>query len=96
MVKNNYFLFGIKNTTASPNRGTHGFNNTLPSMRGVFFAHGPSFKKDKKINSFRNVNIYPLLCKLIEIKPNPNNGSLSPFFDAFVESTNKIKADTKM
>ena len=60
-------------------------------MRGIFFAHGPSFRKHNKINAFRNVNIYPLLCNLLEINPNPNNGSLSPFVNAFLETKYNIK-----
>ncbi|XP_022255647.1 ectonucleotide pyrophosphatase/phosphodiesterase family member 5-like [Limulus polyphemus] len=57
--------------------GQHGYDNRLRSMRPLFLARGPNFKKNFTIKSvFNTVNIYPMLCYLLNIKPAPNNGSL--------------------
>jgi predicted AlkP superfamily pyrophosphatase or phosphodiesterase len=46
-------------------------------MYPIFIAHGPSFKKQFKIETkIKNVDIYPLMCKVLRIEPGVNNGSL--------------------
>lgn len=56
--------------------GQHGYNNSLKSMHPIFLAMGPSFKKGATVDTFNNVDVYPLLCKILGLKPAPNNGSL--------------------
>jgi predicted AlkP superfamily pyrophosphatase or phosphodiesterase len=56
---------------------THGYDNTLNSMQASFYARGPSFNTQKVIETFDNVNLYELMCKLLEITPAPNDGKLS-------------------
>ncbi|KAK6189960.1 hypothetical protein SNE40_001919 [Patella caerulea] len=57
--------------------GGHGYDNRLMSMRPFFLARGPNFKANYKQESIENVDIYPLICKLLGVDPAPNNGSLS-------------------
>ncbi len=45
-------------------------------MFPIFISHGPGFKKNFKIKSFKNVDIYTLMCFLLQIKAQPNNGSI--------------------
>jgi len=45
-------------------------------MHPIFIAHGPAFKKGYKAEPFESVDLYPLLCHLMDIEPRPNNGSL--------------------
>lgn len=52
--------------------GNHGFDNNHIDMHGIFYAFGPSFKKNYKIGTIENIHIYPLLCKLLNIIPNQN------------------------
>ena len=40
-------------------------------------ARGPNFMKNKITPPFRNVDIYPMLCEIAQIRCNPHNGSLS-------------------
>jgi len=47
-------------------------------MHPIFIAHGPAFKKGYKAKPFKSIDLYPLLCHLLDIDPRPNNGS----FDA--------------
>lgn len=44
-------------------------------MHPIFFAHGPSFRKKKQVHHFDSVDVYRLLCKLLDVTPAPNNGS---------------------
>uniref|UniRef100_A0A671Q4R1 Ectonucleotide pyrophosphatase/phosphodiesterase family member 5-like n=1 Tax=Sinocyclocheilus anshuiensis TaxID=1608454 RepID=A0A671Q4R1_9TELE len=57
--------------------GNHGYNNSLPSMHPVFVARGPAFCRDYTKASMRSVDLYPLMCSILGLKPLPNNGSLS-------------------
>lgn len=52
--------------------GNHGFDNNHLDMHGIFYAYGPSFKKNYKTGTLEIINIYPLLCKLLNIIPNQN------------------------
>lgn len=55
-------------------RGSHGYDNALPSMRAVFIARGPSFKQGQTIEGFDNVDVYPLLARLLGVPEAPNDG----------------------
>ncbi|XP_071090219.1 glycerophosphocholine choline phosphodiesterase ENPP6-like [Haliotis cracherodii] len=60
----------------STNKGAHGYDNALMSMKPIFLARGPNFKTDFKSDPIQIVDIYPLVCKLLNVQPAPNNGSL--------------------
>lgn len=55
-------------------RGSHGYDNALPSMRAVFIARGPSFRQGTVIAPFDNVDVYPLLARLLDTPAAPNDG----------------------
>lgn len=57
--------------------GNHGYNNTLRSMQPVFVAHGPAFRQNYVQTSMHSVDLYPLMCHILFVRPLPNNGSLS-------------------
>lgn len=46
-------------------------------MHPYFIGYGPSFKKGFNSSQFMNIDVYPLMCYLLGIKPAPNNGSFS-------------------
>ncbi|MEP0860766.1 MAG: alkaline phosphatase family protein [Ignavibacterium sp.] len=54
------------------NGGNHGFDNSYIDMHGIFYAIGPSFKENYKTGTIENINIYPLLCKILNIIPKQN------------------------
>ncbi|XP_067860665.1 ectonucleotide pyrophosphatase/phosphodiesterase family member 7-like [Heptranchias perlo] len=58
------------------NKGEHGFDNEHMDMKMIFRAFGPDFKKNYLAEPFDSVNIYSLMCKLLSIYPEPNNGTL--------------------
>lgn len=56
-------------------KGDHGFDPASSDMRGLFIAHGPSFKSDGSvIPAIENVHVYNLLCAAAGLKPAPNDG----------------------
>jgi predicted AlkP superfamily pyrophosphatase or phosphodiesterase len=57
-------------------KGTHGFDPDDPLMAALFVAHGPAFRSGVVLKPFDNVDVYPLLARLIGIKPRPNDGRL--------------------
>ena len=63
-------------------RGEHGFDNADPAMRAVFVAQGPSFRAGVVLPAFDNVDVYPLLARLLGIVPAPNDGRVEPVLPA--------------
>jgi len=57
--------------------GAHGYDNRNPDMYGIFFAAGPAFKKNYKVEELNNVDIYNLVCRILNLKPAVNDGDMS-------------------
>ena len=55
--------------------GDHGWDFLYEEMHAIFVAHGPSFRKDLTAKPFQNVQLYNLMCALIDIEPAENNGT---------------------
>ncbi len=45
--------------------GQHGYDPAFPEMHATFLAWGPAFKEDYVIEPFENVNLYPLISKIL-------------------------------
>ncbi|KAM4559696.1 bis(5'-adenosyl)-triphosphatase enpp4 [Odontesthes bonariensis] len=60
-----------------PRLGDHGYDNSLPSMHPFLAAAGPSFHRGYRIGSLQSVDVYPLMCRLLAVPAQPNNGSLA-------------------
>ncbi|XP_076854677.1 ectonucleotide pyrophosphatase/phosphodiesterase family member 7 [Brachyhypopomus gauderio] len=58
------------------NKGEHGFDNQDMDMKPFFRAVGPEFQRNLLVGPFETVNVYPLMCHLLRIKPEVNDGSL--------------------
>jgi hypothetical protein len=48
-----------------------------PEMAAVFVASGPAFRHGVVLKSFDNVDVYPLLARLVGVAPQPNDGNLA-------------------
>ena len=57
-------------------KGDHGYDNKYTNMHGIFLAHGPAFKRHMRMKTVANIDLYELMCKILDLKPHPNNGSL--------------------
>ncbi len=55
-------------------RGAHGYDNRYQEMQATFIAHGEAFKKGFVAEPFENVEIYNVMCKILGLKPAPNDG----------------------
>ena len=63
-------------------RGSHGYDPALPSMQALFVARGPSFKPGVVLPRFPNTDVYPLLARLVGIRPASNDGDIAPLLPA--------------
>ncbi|XP_030592441.1 ectonucleotide pyrophosphatase/phosphodiesterase family member 7-like isoform X2 [Archocentrus centrarchus] len=59
------------------NKGEHGFDNQEMDMKVLFRAVGPAFHKNLTVEPFETVNIYPLMCHILGIQPEVNDGHLN-------------------
>lgn len=57
-------------------RGEHGYDNLDPAMRALFIAHGPDIARGATVAPFQNIDVYPLLARLLGLAPLPNDGHL--------------------
>jgi predicted AlkP superfamily pyrophosphatase or phosphodiesterase len=57
-------------------RGSHGYDPALPSMRALFVADGPAFRNGAVVAPLGSVHVYGLLCEVIGLRPAPNDGAL--------------------
>ncbi len=51
-------------------KGDHGYDNHTLDMQGIFVASGPAFKKGYRCETLHNVDVYPLVCKILGLVPN--------------------------
>ncbi|NXG80266.1 ENPP3 phosphodiesterase, partial [Baryphthengus martii] len=66
----------VRDTTyTSCDGGNHGYNNEFKSMEAIFLAYGPSFKEKTEVDAFENIEVYNLMCDLLQILPAQNNGT---------------------
>eukprot|EP00244_Chara_vulgaris_P005704 TRINITY_DN2213_c0_g1_i8.p1 TRINITY_DN2213_c0_g1~~TRINITY_DN2213_c0_g1_i8.p1 ORF type:complete len:501 (-),score=91.94 TRINITY_DN2213_c0_g1_i8:113-1615(-) len=71
--------FGIRMERGDNNvwLGQHGYDNNVSAMRAFFAARGPRFAPGRRVPPFRNLEVYNIICNILGMKPNPNNGSLA-------------------
>ena len=53
-------------------KGNHGYDANHMDMHGIFYASGPAFKHGYRTGTLRNIDIYPLICKILGIMPRQN------------------------
>ena len=62
-----------------PEMGVHGYDPRLlmKSMRALFLAVGPDIRPGSKLEPFENVNVYPLVAKILGLDAPQVDGSLN-------------------
>jgi ectonucleotide pyrophosphatase/phosphodiesterase family protein 5 len=74
-------LFNDK-STGHVRGGAHGYDNAAPDMRATFIAAGPAIKPGVMLQAFDNVDVYPLLMRLLGLQPLPSDGDITPLLPA--------------
>lgn len=54
-------------TDEATDRGAHGYDNDSPDMRALFIANGPAFAAGKRLPTFDNTDVAPLLRDLLAL-----------------------------
>jgi predicted AlkP superfamily pyrophosphatase or phosphodiesterase len=66
--------------------GNHGWDNAAPEMRALFIASGPAFAPGVRLAPFDNVDVYPLLRRVIGLPPASNiDGTIEPVAKALAD-----------
>ena len=83
VAHNGWFITDDKNSTKVGNtlNGMHGYDPRYTDTHGIFYAMGPSFNRNQKVDSFENIHVYPIICKILGI----------PEYDNIDGDINKIK-----
>jgi predicted AlkP superfamily pyrophosphatase or phosphodiesterase len=55
--------------------GTHGYDPHVASMRGLFLASGPAFRRGVVVPAFESVDVYNVLARVLGVQPAPNDGN---------------------
>jgi predicted AlkP superfamily pyrophosphatase or phosphodiesterase len=58
--------------------GAHGYDNRLPDMAAIFVANGPAFRAGVTLPTFDNVDVHPLLLRLLGLPPRASDGRIEP------------------
>ncbi|XP_038144222.1 ectonucleotide pyrophosphatase/phosphodiesterase family member 7-like [Cyprinodon tularosa] len=78
------------------NKGEHGFDNQVMDMKPFFRAVGPAFRRNLLVGPFETVNIYPLMCHILGIQPDVNDGHLNATQHMLVEAVEPAGENVNM
>ena len=57
-------------------QGAHGYNPFNTDMHAIFYAMGPAFKASYEHPTFKNIDLYPLICQILGLKPAMVDGNI--------------------
>lgn len=63
--------------SANTEYGLHGYDNNEPLMQAMFLAKGPMIQSYNQIGPMKVIDLYNLFCRILNLKPDPNNGTMS-------------------
>jgi len=76
--------------------GSHGFDpSTMPEMKAIFFAQGPDIKPGAKLPPFENVNVYPLIAQILELRAPLVDGTLSTLSSSLTDAKITVRVESK-
>jgi predicted AlkP superfamily pyrophosphatase or phosphodiesterase len=60
-----------------PPRGGHGYDpRQMPSMKAIFVAAGPDIRPGVTVAPFENINVYPLIARILGLRTGPIDGNI--------------------
>jgi predicted AlkP superfamily pyrophosphatase or phosphodiesterase len=63
-------------------KGAHGYQPDVPEMAAIFIAHGPAFRPGTTLPTFDNVDVQPLMAKLLGLTVPNGDGTAATFHAA--------------
>jgi predicted AlkP superfamily pyrophosphatase or phosphodiesterase len=66
---------GTRTDPSSYRGGAHGYDNSNSDMFAIFYAAGPAFKKNYQFHELKNIDIYGMICRILNLKPAKNDGN---------------------
>uniref|UniRef100_A0A3B3QTM3 SMB domain-containing protein n=1 Tax=Paramormyrops kingsleyae TaxID=1676925 RepID=A0A3B3QTM3_9TELE len=75
LVEPKWLFARNKDTYTFCDGGAHGYDNDEYSMQAMFLSYGPKFHYKTLVEPFSNVELYNLMCDILEISPAQNNGT---------------------
>jgi len=79
VVADSSWSIGTRADASSITGGAHGYDNADQDMFAIFYAAGKAFKKDYRFHELNNVDIYDLICRILDLKPAVNDGNPEDF-----------------
>ena len=76
LLADSSWSISFRESNSSYTGGTHGYDNQNTDMHAIFYAYGPAFRKNYVHPGFGNIDIYPLICEILDIEPAPVDGKL--------------------
>jgi predicted AlkP superfamily pyrophosphatase or phosphodiesterase len=64
----------LRSKRIRPAGGQHGYDPQVMSMRALFVAAGPAFRRGVTVPAFENIHIYNTLAQILRVTPAPNDG----------------------
>ena len=60
-------------------KGEHGYDpSKMRSMRAIFYAEGPDIRAGYRLRAFENVDVYPLIARILGLRVGRIDGTLEP------------------
>jgi alkaline phosphatase D len=75
VIGDSSWSIGTRADGSSYTGGAHGYDNANSDLHAIFYASGPAFKRGRTIEKLNNTDIYNLICKILGIRPAPNDGN---------------------
>ncbi|MBA4322313.1 MAG: alkaline phosphatase family protein [Odoribacter sp.] len=82
-VADSSWYVGTRPLIGTLNGGAHGYDNRNSDMYAVFYAAGPAFRKNYTIKELNNTDIYGMICRILNLKPAPNDGNPENYINIF-------------
>jgi predicted AlkP superfamily pyrophosphatase or phosphodiesterase len=77
VVADSSWSIGTRSDGSSIRRGAHGYDNLNSDMFSIFYASGPCFKRNYRFRELNNIDVYNLICRILDIRPAQNDGNFA-------------------
>lgn len=72
----------------------HWIDSSWVPLRGVFFGVGPTFKRNFSLPHASIIDLYPLMCHILNLDPRPSNGTFKNLSKFLLSEKDEMKSQT--